>query len=194
MKTMVLVATLVAAAMVRVVPHPANFAPITAMALFGGAYFARRWLAFVVPLAALLLSDCALELTTRVVRLYPAADWLATGVGFYRGMWTTYAAFALVVCIGLWLRGRRNVINIAAATFASSLLFYLVTNFAAWMDGAALYPRTVAGLLACYWAGLPFFGNTLLGDFTFVIILFGGFALAERFVPSLRPEAAPGQA
>jgi hypothetical protein len=155
---------LVAAAS-RLIPHPPNLASVTAMALFGGAYLSKRRLAFLVPMAALLLSDLVL--------------------GFYSRMWVVYGSFALVVCIGLLLRRRRTPVAIASAALASSILFFVVTNFGVWVFGS-LYPKTMEGLLACYVAAIPFFQNTIMGDALYTTVLFGGFSLAERWWPALR--------
>lgn len=168
----VLITVIFSAAFFRLMPHPPNLTPIAAMALFGGAYFADKRLAFLVPLTALLVSDLAL--------------------GFYSQMPIVYATFALIVCIGLWLRQRRTLLPIAGATLASSVLFYGTTNFAVWVFGS-LYPQTLAGLVACYMAAIPFFHNTLLGDAVFTAVLFGGFSLAERYLPLLR-EPVPAKA
>ncbi|MCS6770623.1 MAG: hypothetical protein NZ740_01190 [Kiritimatiellae bacterium] len=164
-----LVGMIAAAAAFRILPHPPNFTPIAAMALFGGAQFADRRTAFAVPLAAMLLSDLAL--------------------GFHALMPVIYGAFALIVCIGIWLRPRRSPAMIAAATLASSVLFFAITNFAVWVSGT-LYPKTIAGLAQCYVAAIPFFGNTVLGDAIFSAALFGGLALAEWRVPRLREACA----
>lgn len=161
-----------AVAALRLVPHPYNFAPVTAMALFGGAHFDRRAWAFAVPLAAMALSDLALE------GLF--------GIGFHDQMAAVYLSFAAVVGIGLLLRGRRRTMPIAAASVAASVLFFVVTNFGVWATGT-LYPLTLSGLIACYVAAIPFFGSTLLGDLFYVGVLFGGFALAERAAPRLAP-------
>ncbi len=162
---------ILAAAGARLLPHPPNFAPLAAMALFGGAHFADKRLAFAVPLAALLLSDAVL--------------------GFYDGMFAVYGSFALIVCLGLAVRSRRTPVPIAGSALASSVLFFAVTNFAVWTAGA-LYPRTPAGLVACYTAAIPFFQNTLAGDAFFTAVLFGGFALAEKRWPVLAdPALAP---
>jgi hypothetical protein len=158
-----------AAAASRLLPHPANVAPIAAIALFSGAQFERKWLAFIVPLAALLISDAI--------------------IGFYPQMYVTYAAFALVTCIGFALQGRQRPLPIAVATLSGSLLFFLVTNFALW-SGYDLYPHTLAGVTEGYFAALPFFQHTLLGDAFYAVLLFGGFALAERKYPRLRPLTA----
>jgi len=161
---------IVAAAASRLLPHPPNFTPIGAMALLGGACFADRRAAFLVPLAAMALSDVV--------------------IGWHRGWFVVYGCFALTVCIGLWLRRRRKPAAIAGATLASSLLFFMVTNFAVWALGhGRLYPMSAEGLLACYAAALPFFRNTLLGDAVYSVALFGSLALAERGFAALRESA-----
>ncbi|MBA2635847.1 MAG: hypothetical protein H0U83_04030 [Sphingomonas sp.] len=160
-----LVAAIACAALFRLVPHPPNFSPIAAMALFSGAYLPRRALAFAAPLAALLLSDLVL--------------------GFYAGMNFVYFAVALTVVIGWAISRRRTPLRIGAAAIAGSVLFYVLTNFGTWLF-SGLYPRTLDGLIACYVAAIPFFQNTVAGDLVFSALLFGGFALAERAVPKLR--------
>ena len=168
-RSTVLSGMILAAAAARLVPHAPNFTPIAAIALFGGAHFADKRLAFGVPLAALLLSDLVL--------------------GFYHGMAVVYGSFALIVGLGLWLRSRRTIWPIAGAALVSSLLFFLVTNFGVWVAGS-LYPQTLSGLGACYVAAIPFFRNTLGGDLFFSAVLFGGFALAEKRFHSLREPLA----
>lgn len=161
----VLIAIVLGTALWRLLPHPPNLASVSAVALFGGAYFSDRRLAFLVPLSALFLSDLVL--------------------GFYSHMEVVYASFALIVCIGLWLQTRRTPARIAAAALASSSLFFLTTNFGVWAF-SSLYPKTLAGLAACYVAALPFFQNTLAGDLFFTALLFGGFALLEKRFAALR--------
>lgn len=172
-RLLTLVAMILAAAASRLLPHPPNFAPIGAMALFGGACFADKRLAFVVPLTAMALSDLALALT-----LYGRAV-------FGGQMAFVYASFALIVCIGLWIRGRRAPLTIAGGALAGAVLFFVVTNFGVWATGS-WYPKTAAGLVACYAAALPFFRNTLLGDAFHAAVLFGGLAVAEKRFPALR--------
>jgi hypothetical protein len=164
-RLVVVISIIIGAAASRLIPHPPNMASITAVALFGGAYLSRKWLAFAVPLVALFLSDLFL--------------------GFYSHVEIVYGSFALVVCIGLLLRKRRTPFRIAGAALASSILFFLLTNFGVWFFGS-LYPKNAAGLLACYMAALPFFQNTLIGDALYTTGLFGGFALAEKQWPSLQ--------
>lgn len=164
-RLVVLACMILAAAASRLIPHPPNVASITAVALFGGAYLSDRRLACFIPLTALFLSDLIL--------------------GFYSHMWVVYGSFALVVCVGFLLRMRRTPLAIAGAALASSILFFVITNFAVWVFGS-LYPKTIEGFLACYVAAIPFFQNTLLGDALYSIVLFGGFALFERWWPALR--------
>ncbi len=161
----VLLVMILAAAASRLIPHPPNVASITAVALFGGAYLTDKRLAFVVPLAALFVSDLIL--------------------GFYSHMEIVYGSFALVVCIGFWIQRNRSALRIAGAALASSILFFVLTNFGVWAFGS-LYPKTAAGLLTCYVAAIPFFQNTLAGDALYTTVLFGGFALAEKLFPILR--------
>ncbi len=164
-RLLTLVTAIFLAAALRLVPHPPNFSPIAAMALFSGAYLPRRPMAFVAPFAALLLSDAVL--------------------GFYAGMNFVYFSFALTVLIGWAIASRKTALTIGAAAVASSVLFFILTNFGMWLF-SGFYPLTGAGLVACYVAAVPFFQNTLAGDLFFTALLFGGFALFERMVPAIR--------
>ena len=179
-----LTALTIAAAVSRIVPHPYNFAPFAAVALFGAATFPGRWSAVVVPFASLLLGDLLLHLTF-------LQGWQPNW-GFYGGQWVIYACLIPSVALGFAIRGRRNLATIAAATLTGSVFFFLVTNFAVWANGSGLaYPKTSAGLLLCYEAAIPFFRSTLAGDAFYATALFGGMALAESRFPSLRPARRP---
>jgi len=171
-RLMVLTGIVVAAAFARLMPHPANMTPIAAIALFGGAYLPNRRLAYVLPLAAMLLSDIVLSMTVY-------------GKAMLASQPIVYACLLASVPMGKLIRDRRSVLNVGSVTLASSLLFYGFTNLAVWASGA-LYPRTLAGLMVCYTAAIPFFRNSLIGDMAFAAILFGGFALLENVVVSLR--------
>ena len=167
-RVLALLSAILAAAVLRLVPHPPNFTPIGAMALFSGAYLGRKGaVALVAPLAALLLSDLVL--------------------GFYHGMLTVYFSVALIVLLGAIALKRRSPLRIGGAALASSLLFFVLTNFGMWLS-SGFYPLTFAGLGACFVAAIPFFQNTIAGDLFYATLLFGGFALLERSVPSLRPQ------
>jgi hypothetical protein len=153
------------AAIVRILPHPWNFTPVGATALFAGAKLGRTWLAFLLPLAALFAGDVF--------------------VGLHKLMLVVYLSFALNVLIGILFRKRQTVGPLAVATLLGATQFFLITNFAVWVFLSG-YAKTLSGLITCYAVGLPLFGNTLAGDALYTTILFGGYALAERFVPALR--------
>ena len=163
-RILALLAAILLAAALRLVPHPPNFTPIGAMALFSGAYLGRRALAFVAPLGAMLLSDALL--------------------GFYSGFWITYLAIGLVVLIGWLALSRVSPLLVGAAAIASSITFFLVSNFGTWAL-SGMYPHSGAGLAACYIAAIPFFQNTLAGDLFYATLLFGGFRIAELLVPRI---------
>jgi Family of unknown function (DUF6580) len=159
------------AACVRVLPHPWNFTPVGAMALFGGAKLRNPWAAFLFPLSALFFGD----VTVGVHRFS----------GFYQVIPIVYLSFCVSVLIGRLFRNRQSPLGLSAATLLGATQFFLVTNFPMWVFFDT-YAKTPAGLLRCYVAGIPFFGNTLLSDSLYVVVLFGGFALVERLSPALR--------
>lgn len=162
-------------ALMRLIPHWPNFTPIAAMALFGGAYMGRKYLAFAVPLIAMFVSDMLL--------------------GFHSGMMAVYIAFAVTVSIGLIIRKRLNVGTIIAASLTSSVIFFLITNFAAWLTSPQLYPASFAGLMQAYVAGLAFFNdgsygvsfffNEVMGGVFYNGLFFGAFYFATKRFPAL---------
>jgi hypothetical protein len=158
------------AAMSRLIPHPPNFTPLAALALFGGANFAGKRTAFLVPFSALFLSDLFL--------------------GFCMLTPVVYGSFALIVCLGFWLRRGRTVGRVTAAIVAGAVLFFTLTNFGEWAL-TSLYPKSIGGFTACYVTAIPFFWNTVAGDFVYSALLFGGLLLAEKRWPILT-EAVPG--
>ncbi len=169
----------VVAAASHALPHPPNFSPMAAVALFGAATLPGRWSALVVPIAALLLGDLLLQVTYW-------AGWQQHW-GFYKGQWVVYACLLPSILLGFAIRSRRHFATIALATLGSSLFFFAATNFAVWAYGSGVsYPKTGAGLLLCYEAALPFLKNSLLGDGFYSLVLFGSLALAEALFPVLR--------
>lgn len=171
----ILVAMIVTAAAMRLLPHPPNLTPIAAIALFGGAQFARKRYAFAIPLGAMLASDLFLR------------------GGFHVLMPFVYGAFAVTVVLGLIIRHRRTPFAIGVTALTGSVVFFVVTNFAVWAV-FDFYPKTVEGLTACFVAAIPFFRNTVIGDLFFSAVLFGGLALAERRFSLLRTVSEPSHA
>jgi len=163
---------ILAAAFSRFMPHPPNFTPIMAMAIFGGAYFTDKKFAYLVPFAAMLLTDIF--------------------IGFHSSMWAVYISFGIGVLMGSYFLKQKSFSRITTLSIACALIFFLLTNLSVWMS-FGLYPHTVAGLMQCYFMGLPFlsytplelFGFTVFGDLVYAYILFGAFAFAEKRLPYL---------
>ena len=172
----ILAALILLAALSRLLPHPPNFSPVEAVALFGGAFFASRALALLVPLLAMLVSDLVLGLLHG--GLY--AGWFGSA-----GFWLVYLCIAASVVLGFGLRGRAGAGRVLGYSLAGSVLFFLVTNFGAWL-ASPLYPSTGAGLMQAYVAGIPFFQWTVLGTIAYAALLFGGFGLLRARLPVLR--------
>ncbi|MBW6460963.1 MAG: hypothetical protein K0B08_10365 [Bacteroidales bacterium] len=170
----VIISIIISGALFRFIPHWPNFTPIAAMALFGGAYLGRKYLAFIIPFAAMFLSDLLL--------------------GLHTGMWAVYLAFGITVMIGTLIRKNPRFASIFGASLTSSVIFFLLTNFAAWL-ASPFYPPTLAGLMQSYVAGLAFFHNGSMGISFFLNevagslfyngIFFGAYALARQWMPAL---------
>jgi hypothetical protein len=104
-------------------------------------------------------------------------------IGLHDQMTPVYSAFLGITCLGFLMREKRTVARIATLTLASSLLFFLMTNFGVWAIGT-LYPRTGEGLVSCFTLAIPFFRNQLFGDFLYSTVLFGLLHLIEKRLPS----------
>lgn len=161
MQGIVATVLIVGAVLSRLIPHPMNVAPITALALFGGVYFDKR-IAPVLPLLALLVSDYF--------------------IGFYEGIEFTYLAFIISVFAGMWLKSRKTVPMTLGVTIGSSVVFFIVSNFGVWFSGL-IYPKTFNGLIECYTLALPFFRSSLFGDLLYVAVMFGVYELVLKYVP-----------
>jgi len=146
----------------RILPHPANFAPIAAMALFGGTYMSKKQ-AFVLPILAMILSDFVIGFDSLSMRL------------------TVYGSFLIMVLIGTWLKNHKNAKNVILASLFSSVIFFVLTNFSVWAFGT-MYPKTSAGLVQSYVFAIPFFRNTILGDLFYSGIFFGGYEFARNLI------------
>lgn len=169
------------AALTRVLPHPPNFSPVEAIALFGGAYFASRAWAIVVPLVGMFISDLVLGLMHGGLYF----DYFMSA-----GFALIYACILLSTVLGFGLRRKVSGPRVLAYGLAGSLLFYLVTNFGVWLTADAVAGHTACsiGLAQCYVAGLPFFQWTVLGTLFYSALLFGGFELLRRARPTLRAQ------
>ena len=153
------------AVVMRLLPHWPNFTPVAAIAIFGGAYISRKSLAYLLPILAMFISDLI--------------------IGFHGTMLAVYLGMAFAAFIGIQLRNRVKIGNVALASVASSVVFFIITNFASWYTGLMPYTRDFAGLMNAYIAGVPFFNTSLVGDLFYSGVLFGSFYLISRRVPSL---------
>lgn len=153
---------IMAAVILRLLPHPPNFAPITAIALFSATILPKRW-GIIIPLLAMVISDAYL--------------------GYYQWpiMLAVYVSFALSGIIGWWLRKHYSINAIWSGTLTASILFFLITNAAVW-GFSGMYELTLSGLIKSYYLALPFFRNTLLGDLFYVTVMFGSFEIVKVII------------
>jgi hypothetical protein len=151
-KEKVLISFVLIAALSRLLPHPPNFAPITAMSLFAGSYFTRKQLAFLVPLLAMILSDFFL--------------------GFHVISIFVYMAFAFIT-----LLGQRSGKVSPKLVLLGSISFFIISNMGVWL---LYYPLTMEGLITCFTLAVPFFATSLLGDAVYSVVLSFGFSVAKK--------------
>jgi hypothetical protein len=157
-----------AAALVRLIPHPPNFAPIGGLALFGGARL-KGWQAYLIPVLAMLVTDPILSRLSG----FPAYSAMTPVI---------YACFLLNVLLGrTFLSNTVNPMRIGSIALLGSTQFFLITNFFVWLGSGVFYAHTITGLAACYTAGLPFFGRTVMADLLYSGVLFSAhYALSRR--------------
>ena len=144
---------------VRLFPHPANFTPLTALAIFSGTVLSPG-LALTVPLIAMMASDLV--------------------IGPHGLFWLTWGSFFLTVWIGFWVRKNQKASTIALGTLAGSVLFFILTNLGVFLL-QNMYPKSFSGLLECYTMALPFFRNSFLGDVFYSALFFGIFYAARNY-------------
>ena len=171
---------IVLAALTRILPHPPNVTPIGGMALFGAAYFGRKYLAVMLPILVLWFSNLFLD---NVVygAYYEGFTWFSNPAVFI--------GFLLIVGLGWLMLKKVSPLRLLGASLGASVVFFLVSNLGVWLQGVT-YPFSFSGLISCYAAGLPFFRSTVLGDLFFVSVLFGTFEWLQYRYPALRKQLA----
>ena len=142
----------------RIYPHPPNFTPILALAIFGGAFLPNKRTALFLPISAMFLSDLF--------------------IGFHSQIFAVYGSIILLSYLGNIME-KKNIRNLAITGISGSLIFFIITNFSVWLGGK-LYPLNIDGLIQCYIMAIPFFHNTLISTFIFLAILFKGYSLVEK--------------
>lgn len=150
---------IIVAVLLRLMPHPANFAPIGAIALFGSFYLNKKT-AIWLPLIAMITSDLI--------------------IGLHSTILFTWGGFVLISLLGIFLKKRKSVGKVLAGTIIGSFVFYFVTNFGVWAV-TPLYEKTLQGLINCYVMAIPFFRNTVASDIFYVTMFFGAYELAKIY-------------
>ena len=165
-KLLTLIGIITIAVFSRLIPHPPNFTPLDAIAIFSGAYLGRKWFSFVVPLLILFISDIFL--------------------GFYSTIPFVYGAFLINVWVGiLILSKKRNFVRILSSSLLSSIIFFIVSNFGVWRL-ENLYSKDIMGLVNCYIAAIPFLKNTAYAGIIYSFFIFSLFGLLEKWALNLR--------
>ncbi len=150
----------------RLIPHPPNFTPVLAVALFCGALAPHFSVAMLIPLTAMVLGDWVL--------------------GWHASAWAVYLAIFLCAGLGRWILTPPKLTTTLASGVCASVLFFVLSNFAVWLAGG-LYPLTGAGLLACYLAAIPFFHNTLVATLLFGLGLLACWKYLQRHASPSTP-------
>ena len=142
----------------RIIPHPPNFTAIGAIALFGGAFFYNKKLAFIIPITIMMLSDLILG---------------------HKLVGSVYIGFLIMVVMGFFLQKKQNGLRIINVALLGSLVFFIITNFSVFLT-SSLYPKNITGLIECYTLAIPFFINTLSANIIYSLIMFYGFNFTQQ--------------
>jgi hypothetical protein len=177
-KIVLVVSAIAVAAIFRLLPHWPNFTPVATIALMGGALVSARALSFVLPLVAMFISDI---LTIQFIngRYITVAEYFSS-----EGTALIYLSILAMTAIGFFLKTRRSIPALAMASTASAVVFFLMTNFGAWLTNSL--PKTGAGLMATYEMGIPFFANNLAGNLFFTFVFFGIIAFSSQTTGKLQ--------
>lgn len=162
---------IIVASLYRIMPgRPYGFAPMIAMAIFGGAVIKDKKFAFLFPLLAMFISDGLYQL------LY--INGVGNITGFYDGQLTNYILFGGLTVFGFFIKNF-NIKKIAIASFAAPTVYFLISNFLVWASASPLAgfarPKTFSGLLMCYSDGLPFYPWSVASTFIFSALFFGSY-------------------
>lgn len=187
---LLVIASLVIVSFARLIEHPFNFTPLVAMSIFGVYQSKGKWYSFLLPLVAIFFSDVLVNVFVQNSYLDSPFAYFATATPY-----VGYATLLLIGCLGLIMKNAKAT-TVTLYSLIGSVVFYLITNTAAWiMDPANLYSNDLAGLVQCLYAGIPFYKNEITGSFFlnqvagdlfFNGLLFGMFALATNKFKSLQ--------
>ena len=157
-RNILIVTIILIGAFSRIIPHPPNFTAIGAISILGGVYFGKNYLAFLIPIISMLISDFLL--------------------GFNMAI-SVYLSFLIMIPLGIGIKNKLTNLSVIKTSIYASIVFFLITNFSVW-SFSTVYPNNIYGLLICYYAGIPFFFNTLLGNIFFSFSLFGIYEIVSK--------------
>ena len=148
----------------RFLPHPPNFTAVLSVGIFAGFLFRNKALGYIIPIIAMIASDIIL--------------------GMHSTMWAVY--FSIIIAGFIGTKIKKSIMgNIALSSLISAVMFFVITNFAVWLNGI-MYPMNFQGLISCYISAIPFFGYTLLSTIVYSFILFEIYSLFEKNIFSKR--------
>jgi hypothetical protein len=169
---------------------PPNFSAFYGLAFCAGAFFPRHvkwWL----PLGTLVVTDIILDVYYQSFSVMQLVN---------------YAAYALIILFGTRFNHRSRFLGLLGGGIAGAVLFYLITNTAAWLFnpfGNPEYSKDLAGWLIALTKGtggypttLQFFINTLLSGGLFTGLFAGALKLNEaaESAREKEPEEEPAEA
>jgi len=160
------------AAFSRLIPHYPNFTPLCSIALFGAKYFSNRYLAYILPIFALWLSDT-------IINNFVLHEYFEGFTLFYSGFFWQYGSFILITLIGRLSLKNISVSKLLGVSISSSLIFFVISNFGVWIS-SSFYPNTISGLISCYVTAIPFYYGTLVGSIFYSFFLFGSFEFISK--------------
>ena len=174
-KIILILSLLIIGVVGRIIPHPPNVTPIIAIALLASHAFKNKWIAILIPLTGMWISDL-------MINNYLYAGYYDKFVFFSNGSLWIYGAILLAVLIGKVLIRNIKLSTVFLSSFSASFFFFIITNFGVWLS-SMMYPKSLLGLIECYTLAIPFFGNALIGDLIYSVALFTSYSLvfSNRF-------------
>ena len=174
-KIILILSLLIIGVVGRLIPHPPNVTPIIAIALLAAHAFKNKWIAILIPLTGMWISDL-------MINNYLYAGYYDKFVFFSNGSLWIYGAILLAVLIGKVLIRSIKLSTVFLSSFSASFFFFIITNFGVWLSNM-MYPKSLLGLIECYTLAIPFFGNALIGDLIYSVALFTSYSLvfSNRF-------------
>tara|TARA_B100000427_G_scaffold246308_1_gene209338 strand:- start:15 stop:584 length:570 start_codon:yes stop_codon:yes gene_type:complete len=174
-KIILIVALLIIGVLSRIIPHPPNVTAMIAIALLASHSFKNKWVAMLIPLTGMWISDL-------MINNYLYAGYYDKFMFFSSGSLWVYGGILFAVLIGKVLIKHIKLSTVFLSSLSASFFFFIITNFGVWLS-SMIYPKSLLGLVECYTLAVPFFGNALIGDLIYSVVLFTSYSLvfSNRF-------------